>query len=832
MTAGASRWFSLFVALILPMPAFAQPAKKVDFERHVMGLLSRTGCNSGSCHGSFQGKNGFRLSLFGADPAKDYAALTRDLLGRRVDPLRPDQSLMLLKATGQIAHGGGQRIAPGSWQHKMLRDWIAGGAPWHKGSGEVAKVTLAPDESATIQPGESGRVRARATFADGSEEDVTDLSDFRIQDEAVARVKSPGVVQAAGPGDTALLVSYRGNVRALRVLVPSPTPPGFRYTKPTEVNFIDREGFAKLRLLNVAPAEMASDAEFLRRVTLDTIGSLPSPQDVRTFLADRSPDKRAKKIDTLLAHPLHASVWATRFSDITGNNTLAVRAPTNPARIVYSQMWHDWFRVRVAENVPYDEIVRGVLCATSRDGKDREAWVEEVKELEAAAAKGFATSYPRRASLDLFWKVGVSPSLEQYAERTAAAFLGVRLECAQCHKHPFDRWTQSDYRAYANVFGHVLVGVAPDTSLVLRGGKGKPSSPMPALPKGAGIINEVYVGGKGRELPPPDFVPIIKEVIILPNKKKQVVWMEPPPRLQAKALGGPVLSPDKGKDARESLFAWMRAPENPYFARSFVNRVWAHYFGIGIVHPADDFSLANPPTNARLLDALAKDFVDHKYDIRRLERLVLNSRTYQLSSEMNETNKLDRNSYSHSFLRPLLAEVVVDALGDALGLPADFGKDAPPGKRAIEVGSIRLLDADLSYALRTFGRSDRTLPCDCERAVDLSLSQKLFRMADPALLDKLDTTRIVAAVKGKPASASVQNGRLAKLLKGDKTAEEILEELFLACLSRYPTRAEKDHFAACKAARRQQNAAKKEREELCNDALWAILNTREFILNH
>jgi hypothetical protein len=849
MPAGKYRSSAVLLVLALaPAAPAASPspppqAKRVDFERHVMGLLSRAGCNAGSCHGSFQGKGGLRLSLFGSDPAADHAALARNLLGRRVDPLRSERSLLLLKATGQVAHGGGRRFAPGTWEYGVFRAWIAAGARRDAGSGDVAALTLTPAEHALVRPGASVRVRARARFRDGSEEDVTHLCDFRARDEAVATVLGPGLVRAGRPGDTALLVSYRGNVRALRVLVPVPVPAGFRYPNVPEVNFVDRLVFAKLRLINVVPSELSSDAEFLRRVTLDTIGSLPSPEEVRAFLADRRPDKRTRKIDELLAHPLHAALWATRLSDITGNDTNGLRARNGPTQVKFSQMWHDWLRKRVADNMPYDQIVRGLLTASSREGRSWDDWVKEVDAVEKAVAKGFYPTYADRRTLDLFWKVGVAPTLEQYAERTAAAFLGVRLECAQCHKHPFDRWTQADYRAYANVFGHVVMGSAPDTSRFIGG-----RSP---LPRGAVLITEVYVGGKGRELPPPDWVPIIKEIIIGRNGKKQVVLMSPPPRLLPRALGGPIIpvekgKAEKGKDPRLSLFEWMRSPDNAFFARSFVNRVWGHYFGVGIVDPVDDFSQANPPSNARLLDALAKDFVDSGYDIRRLERTILLSRTYQLSSTMNATNRLDRSNFSHSYLRPLLAEVVVDALGDATGLPDDFGKDAPPGRRAIEVGAVRLLSADLSYALRTFGRPDRAVACDCERGTGPSLAQTLYRMADPVVVQKVGAFVVESRVKGKVGAPP--EGRLAKLLKSKKSTEEVVEELFLATLSRFPTEAERKHLAAHRAAWRARAEARaptatltpearqardrKEREAVCADALWALLNTREFILNH
>jgi hypothetical protein len=856
---GAARsrpWAVVLTAGLLaafPISARAEepkPSGPVDFERHVMGLFSRVGCNAGTCHGSFQGKGGLRLSLFGADPAFDHAALTRDLLGRRVNPVDPDRSLLLLKASGQVSHGGGRRFALGSWQHRMFRDWIASGARRQPGKGDVAELILSPAEHALVRPGQTGEVRVRARFADGSVEDVTHLSDFRTQDDGVATVTAPGLVKAGRPGDTALLVSYRGNVGALRVLVPSTLPPGFTYPEVPEHNFIDREVFAKLRKLNMVPSDLASDAEFLRRVTIDTIGSLPSSEEVRVFLADRRADKRQRKIDALLAHPRHAALWATRLCDVTGNNTNAVKAPNARAQVRFSQMWHDWLRKHLAANVPYDKIVRGVLTATSRDGRPLGEWAKDMEKLDAAVEKGFIKSYADKPTLDLFWKVGVKPTLEQYAERTASAFLGIRLECAQCHKHPFDRWTQADYRAYANVFAGVVVGVAPDTAPTLPGAGKKGAPAKRVLPKGASLINEVFLGGKGIGLPPPDYVPVVNEVVV--GGKKRKVFLQVPPVLPAKALGGPLIHKEKGKDARAALFDWMRRPDNPHFARSFVNRVWGHYFGVGLVDPVDNFSLANPPSNATLLDALARDFVTHGYDIRRLERTVLCSRVYQLASATNETNRFDRNNYSHSYVRPLLAEVVIDVLGDALGMPEDFGPDAPPGARAIEVGSIRLLDPDLSYALRTFGRPDRRLACDCERSTEASLAQTLYRMADPFLLGKLGDP-VPERTKGKPTKAKAapvkKKGsppqvetvakrpapRLTSLLQRQASDQVVLEELFLATLSRFPTKAERNHFERYRTEQAPPAGAEGKqarREAMFTDALWALLNTREFILNH
>jgi hypothetical protein len=759
-----------------------------------MGLFGRMGCNAGSCHGSFQGKNGFRLSLFGYEPERDFLALTRDVLARRINPVDPDQSLLLLKATGQVEHGGGVRFTRGSWQYQLFREWIVRGAVWQKGSGDVAGIAITPSEVAFARGGEATQLKVQARFADGSDVDITPFCDFRTNDDAVAEVNPMGRITAVRPGGTAIVVSYRGTVLPVRVLVPMALPAGFQYPKVAEAGYIDHEVFARLRKLNMVPSNLADDAEFLRRVTIDVIGSLPSPDEVRAFLADTRPDKRARKIDELLKHPMHAALWATKFCDITNNDTLALEQP-NQLKARRSQEWHDWFRKRLATNMPYDEIVRGVLCATSREGKSPEEWLREAKASEDALAAGEDTHYADRPTLDLFWRRQQNVPPEQWGEKTAAAFMGIRLECAQCHKHPFDRWSQPEYRAYANVFSHVAFNVSPEARKLItaenieRRKKGKANQ--------ISQIKEVYVSTTGKELRHPD--------------------TNAP--LRPRALGGPEIDVKAGQDPRVALFEWLRRPDNPYFARSFVNRVWGHYFGVGIVNPVDDFSLANPPSNDRLLDALAKDFIDHQYDIRHLERQILLSRVYQLSSRTNETNKLDRNNYAHSYVRPMMAEVVVDVLNAALGVPENFGNpgggknrlgmDMKTGTRAVEVGATTIQNATLAYAFRIFGRPPRTAACDCERAMEPALPQKLYLMTDNAVLGKLRA----------PA------GRITVLLRGGKSDTEVLDELFLATLTRHPNEAERRQFAEYRASVADRQAA-------FTDTLWALINTREFILNH
>jgi len=765
----------------------------VDFERHVMGLVSKVGCNSGSCHGSFQGKGGFRLSLFGYEPAMDFAGLTRDNLGRRVNVVKPDESLLLLKATGQTAHDGGMRFGKDAWVYNVFREWVRAGAKWTPGSGTIEKLEVTPGDFALLAAGKPLQLKVSAKFADGTTEDITPFCDFRISDDAIASLSPLGLLTPRQPGDAGLTVLYRGSVQALRVLVPTPAQPG-GYPKVPEVNFIDKEVFAKLKMMNVIPSDLASDATFLRRVYIDTTGQIPTPDDVREFLADTDPKKREKVITKLLTHPLHAAIWATKLSDVTGNNTQALEnpQPTQPKR---SQMWHDWLRKRIADNVPYDQMVRDIVTATSLDGQKPEEWLEFVKKIDEQSAKSFTTDYPEKKTLDLFWRRQQQVPIEQWGEKVAAAFLGVRLECAQCHKHPTDRWTQDEYWAFANLFTQVSFVANQFSSTDLK--------------KAVDEVNKAR-----RESAPKannNNILLIRELFVSPAAKgakpNPATGRAPTP----KALGGPEIPVKAGEDTRVKLAEWMTSPENPFFARSFVNRVWAHYFGVGLVNPVDDFSLANSPTNSRLLDALAAEFIKTGYDLRKLETSILMSRTYQLDYATNDTNKFDKNNFSHSYVRALMAEQVVDVLNAALGVSENYtGPDEPlSGKKIVEVGSSRVQNPNLAYALRIFGRPPRTTACDCERAAEPALPQTLFRMTDASILAKFIDKK----------------GRIATLAASKLSNEELADEVFLATLSRLPNPDQKASAAeAIKTA--------KTRAEGITDVIWALVNTREFILNH
>ncbi|MFM8271904.1 MAG: DUF1549 and DUF1553 domain-containing protein [Gemmata sp.] len=767
--------------------------KSVDFERHIMGLVSKVGCNAGSCHGSFQGKGGFRLSLFGYEPAMDFAGLTRDNLGRRVNTQKPDESLVLLKGSGQTYHDGGMRFGKDGWVYNVFREWIRTGAQWDRGSGDIKELTVSPADFALMADARPKQVLVTATFADGTKEDITPFCDFKITDDAIATVSPLGLLTPRQPGDAGLTVLYRGAVKAIRVLVPSPAGKG-AYPKVPEVNGIDKEVFAKLKMMNVVPSDLSTDEMFLRRLYIDTTAQLPPPDVIRAFVADKDPKKREKMIDKLLTDPLHAAVWATKLSDITGNNTTALEnpQPTQPKR---SQMWHDWLRKRVADNAPYDQIVRDIITANSRDGMSPEEWIAFVKKVDEQSAKGTKTDYPNKKTLDLFWRRQQQVPTELWGEKVAAAFLGVRLECAQCHKHPTDRWTQDEYWAFANVFASITFQQnqfsSPEVKKVAdaENAARRENAPKANNNNNLLLVRELFSGaGNGRMKANPS-----TNKVPLP-----------------KTLGGEIISVKAGEDPRAKLAEWLTASDNPFFARSFVNRVWGHYFGVGLVNPIDDFSLANPPVNARLLDLLAKEFTDSKYDIRKLERMILLSRTYQLSYVPNESNKFDKNNFSHAYVRPLMAEQVVDVLNAALGVEETFaGADADfAGLKIVEVGSSRL-NSTVSYALRIFGRPPRTTACDCERAMEPALPQTLFRMTDATVIAKFTNA----------------NGRTLKLAKSKMTDEEMAEECFLTTLSRLPTVKEKaDALEHLKTA--------KTRTEGVTDLLWALVNTREFILNH
>jgi hypothetical protein len=748
------------------------------FSRQVVAVLDRLGCNAGACHGSFRGQNGFRLSLFGSDPEIDYHFIARDALGRRLNRSDPEQSLLLLKATARVPHGGGLRLRKGGPEYRLLRDWIAGGARFDPASEPpVQSLQVAPVESVLAAGSGQVQLRVQAVYADGASADVTNLSRFEALDDEVAGVDRDGHVTARGAGDTSILVRHAGQVAAVQVLVPQTSTPGA--SSPggaySSTGFIDEEINARLQKLHIVPSGLCSDVEFLRRLGLDLIGTLPTPAEVRAFVADTHSDKRTRKIDELLARPEYAAFWATKFSDWTGNDT---RYLANPYRPRQSRQWHDWFRDKLTRNVPYTAIATGVLTATSCEGKsptEWQAWAK--KEEERLKGKGWDFEYRRRQTLDLLYVKARNLDPDNLALQMSYCFLGVKVECAQCHKHPMDRWTQSDFGSFASAFAYVGVSRNFDRKVL----------PLAeAANNGMSGINEVFC-------------------LDAPRK----VYTDPKTGqpLRPKALGGPELPAGKGQDPRVALAAWLTSRDNPFFARALVNRLWAHYFGRGLVEPADALAAANPPSHPALLDDLARRFSDD-FDLVKLHRTLLESHAYQRSSSPNGTNRSDRRNFSHALVRRLGAEQVVDAVAQATGVQPQFGAiDAPPGTRAIEVAPSRLTGAE-AYPLMIFGRPQRQQTCDCERSSQPGLPQTLYLFNDAELLDKIR----------KPG------GRLEKLLGEVPDDGQLTEELYLWALARFPTREERSEAVHYLRAGNHRERAQ--------DLFWALLNHREFLVNY
>ena len=746
-----------------------------DFVRHVVPLFSKLGCNNRACHGSFQGQNGFRLSLFGFEPLEDHRELLEiDGDDIRIDVKDPEASLILFKPTHEDEHEGGERMKVGSWQYRMLREWIAEGARHDsKSDVRVTRLKITPREIILNRSGEEVTLRATAIFSDGTEEDVTGLTLFTSNDKSIADLSKDGQVKALRTGDTAIIAQYSGAVTSTQVLVPA-AGDGQPYTMAFPHNKIDEFVGAKLRKLKIRPSDLSSDGDFIRRVYLDVIGMLPTADETRKFLAARSPGKRAKLIDDLLVHPAYARYWGMKFSDWTGNSKYI-----NRNAMLSNWMWQHWIEDKLSRNIPYDEIVYGHVCATSLDGRSRAEFLAETEAIlhQSAGRYNFDDDrlYARRRTNELYWSNVERRNPETMVLQTANAFLGLRLECAQCHNHPFDRWTQKDFEQFKSIFMMVRFCVSATGEERKGGGRGFG-------------VESVETG--------------------VSSRYENIVRKTPP-----KLLGGPeVPYKENGPDVRVELWKWMRAPENPYFAPSFVNRLWDHYFGIGIVDPPDDFNQGNPPSNPQLLNWLADEFIEHKFDIRYIHRLILNSRTYQMSWEPNDSNRLDKKNFSHAQLRRMPAEVLIDAIADVTGVANDFGplpKDQPQRAVGQAMPPLRYGSTRGGYAMKIFGRPDREKTCDCERSNEPSVAQALYLINDIEVLGKINNLK----------------GTLPKLLKSMADDGELITQLYLATLARFPTEAERD-------AHRQHVTAAPSRAEGMKDVLWSLLNVREFVFVH
>lgn len=804
--------------------ASSVPAEPL-FSRHVVPLLSKLGCNAGACHGMVQGKGGLRLSLFGVDPVADHERFLKEESGRRLNRTAPDASLLLLKATAQVSHEGGKRTSAGSPEYQILRNWIAAGAVLDPvGKSIIRQMTVTPGNR-TVKPGEEFSLRVQAVYMDDTREDVTPLCVFEVSNREVAEVDVHGKVRAVGVGDTALVVRYPGQV-ALSTLIVTPEKPASDFPAMKEHNFIDKHVLARLRLINVQPSEVCDDATFLRRVTLDVTGALPDPQEIRAFLFDTGADKRAKKIDELLQRPGYSALWATKFMD-----TLRVTGfvpATFPAAVQDEYRAYEWLRARFKENVPYDELTERVLLATSREGRTLEAWADETIAGAKEETEGkLASSYASRRTLDLFWQRRMATDVD-HAIRVGHSFLGLRLQCAQCHRHPHDVWTQDDLLSFANFFMRVphFNGMgnprakAPDELVAFRKKKGAdvPGKAKQAFEKSFGE-REIYVlsmqdlGGAGMKggrsffnTSKDGFATVTSPLGTQSSKKLRLL-----------GESEPVAAPSSGSDPRTLVMAWLRRADNPYFAKALVNRVWAHYFDRGIIDPPDDLSPLNPPSNPELLQELCTGFIQNKFDLKWLHRAILNSRTYQQSSETTASNRNDRRNFASFYVRRVPAEVLLDIIDQSTGSAGRDRNDRsvrgsmPSGLRMLEGGAIFCRgDGASTFALTTFGRPERDVEvvCDCERDNQATMLQALFLANHPAM-------RLKVADK---------QGRVAAIMQKVAKEEDRIVEVFLATLSRMPNETE---------MKLGQDYVKKSAspQKGLEGLMWGLLNSNGFLFN-
>jgi Protein of unknown function (DUF1549)/Protein of unknown function (DUF1553) len=864
--------------------AKSEISEEPSFQRHVSPLFGRLGCNGRSCHGSFQGRGGFRLSLFGYDFHADHQELLKG------DPLRankekPLESLILIKPTDADMHEGGLRYKQGGWEYYVFRRWLEAGAKFNeKDVQRIVNLEVTPAEIVFDRPGEKVNLKAVAVWPDGTREDVTCLCRFTSNSDQVATITADGLVTATDPGDTHLVVSYDSAVITVPVIRPVSQLTGDRYPSVPTPTKIDELVVQKLRKLGEVPSDLCTDAEFLRRVSLDLTGTLPTAIEAEQFIADPSPTKRADKIEQLIKTPAYAAWWTTRLCDWTGNNDTKFNN-FGVLRNGASQQWYDWIYKRVAENMPYDKLIDGMVTGVSR--KPGESYAEYCAVMSDLAQNETAKSYADRPDMPYFWARQNLPQPQDKAIAFAYAFLGIRIQCAQCHKHPFDQWSKDDFDDFRNFFGTVrsVVNGAPQ-------GDRAAQEDYQKIVKDLGLENSELRGNQlrnkfnellrqGKTVPFPEVAAFRAGAgNRRPMGKKTG---EGPTGPIARVLGGEEIDLTKVEDARQPLMDWLRQPHNPYFAKAFVNRVWANYFSVGIVQPPDDMSLANPPSNKALLDYLAQGFVEYGFDMQWVHREICNSRTYQLSWQANETNAKDERNFARAVPRRLPAEVAVDAVNAAVASDEKAATYATDLKgRAIAVagaGAPRANNQNANgnnFALQVFGRSIRESNCDCDRSMEASLLQTVYLQNDGAVLQaleqergswigqitrqppsklsdgsdvsKLDLKRELAQMdvrlkrakaEGRERQIEMIEKRIAELEKAagmKKEAAEttgrlaldeptVVRQAYLRTLSRLPT---PDEMSRCLAYMTQADSPASGAKGL----LWTLLNTKEFIVNH
>jgi hypothetical protein len=788
-----------------------------DFQRHIIPLLGRLGCNGRACHGSFQGKGGFRLSMFGYDFDEDLKALTAGEFPR-VDRKDPEQSLIILKPTQQEEHEGGLRFKKDSWEHKLIRRWIEAGAKGvEKERPHFVRLDVTPREVVFKKAGETAQLEVVAVWSDGSREDVTTLTRFQTNNDTVADVDENGLIMCVGPGDSYVISFYDNGIFSTQAILPVSDQTGESYPDVPTPTRIDELVVAKLSKLGIVPSELSSDAEFLRRVSLDIAGTLPTPEQLLEFVADASPDKRSRKIDELLNHPAHIEWWTNLICDLTGANSqfLGSTDMNSPAAI----QWRQWVHRRVEQNVGWDRIVAGLLLARSR--RPGQTYMDYAAEQSSNMRRRTPEDFSALDNpMHYYWFRSNITSNTDRALSFGYVFLGVRLDCAQCHKHPFDQWSKQDFTEFTEFFSRVKAGAAPESREVQNALKAKLG--VPKKLDTAALRRQMYmrVAAEGKPIP-------WNEIYIDPPRKTPHI---------ARILGGPQLDLNDYDDPREALMEWLVSEKNPYFARAIVNRLWAHYFNVGIVNPPDDFNMANPPSNKALLDFLAAEFVAHGYDMKWLHREITNSRTYQLSWQPNETNRKDERNFSHAVLRRLPAEATIDAILQATAGDAKMkllNSQTTGRKIAQHPKSIQARGID--YSLLVFGKPLRTTNCDCERQTSPTLLQSLYVRNDHELLGWLERPdgwlKQVAKELGEPLlqeTGTVSAAKQPELVRKDVEPEKIValvERAYLRTLTRKPDDAE-----MARGTKHLDEAPN--HVEGLRDLMWALLNTQEFMANH
>ncbi len=703
---------------------------RLSFVRDVLPVLGRAGCAAGDCHAKPKGQNGFSLSVFSFDPASDYREVVKDERGRRVFPALPAESLLLKKPTLAVEHEGGQRLESGSLFYQIIHDWIAQGMLYRLPDEPALKsITVFPREQRYAKS-TAQQLVVTAFFTDRTARDVTHLSAFSSSNKEIAEVNPDGLVRTGMlSGEGVVVVRYMGEVAQARITVPADRRynDGVYAALPRN-NFIDDLAYSRFQKLGLLPSDRCSDSEFMRRAFIDTIGLLPEPSEVQRFLSNPSPGKRSKLIGRLLDDPAYADTWANRWGDLFRPNIARVGLKS-------AYTIDNWIRECFAANKPYDKMAREILTAKGSTHRVGPAVIYRTRREPATLTTLFSQ-----------------------------AFLGVRMDCARCHHHPNERWSQRDFYQFAAFFAET---------------KRKGTGISPPISAGTQYIYHAP-GGTVRH-------PVSNEV------------MQPAP------LAGEPLVTAAGVDPRETLADWMLKPENPFFARAMVNRVWGQFFGRGIVHPVDDFRATNPPTNPALLDALADDFANKGFDLKHLMRRIMNSHLYQLSSIPNKTNARDTRSFSRFYRRMISAENLHDILVQVTGSGSRYN-NLRGDARAVELWTT-IMDSPL---LESFGLPNPSRNCPVERDARPSMVQALHLMNSDSLQDKLED----------------KSGRAARLVQLNIESGEIVDDLYLMAFSRWPSAEEKALAMAAFAA----EGAK--RQQVVEDLMWVLINSAEFVFNH